>query len=166
MISSVERAENKQYQGKTLQNIADTEHVDPFEFATSLLRSEEARVGMVGFGMDEEGTEMVLAWKNTMIASDGSSHTPSNRRSQPHPRCYGTFPRAIAHYQRERRITTLPDMIRKMTSLPATKLGLKDRGLIAVGKAADIVVFDYATIQDRATFMDPHQFPEGYRGCL
>jgi len=161
MISSVERSENKRCQGRTIQNIVDEEHVDPFEFASSLLRSEEARVGMVGFGMDEEGTELVLAWKNAMVASDAGSYTPSDRQSQPHPRSYGTFPRAIARYQRERHITTLPDMIRKMTSLPAAKLGLTDRGLLAVGKAADIVVFDYATIQDRATYVDPHQFPVG-----
>jgi N-acyl-D-amino-acid deacylase len=104
---------------------------------------------------------MVLAWKNAMVASDAGSFSPSRRTSQPHPRAYGTFPRAIALYQRDRRITTLPDMIRKMTSLPAQKIGLGDRGVLAEGKAADIVIFDYTRIEDRATFLDPHQFPSG-----
>ena len=96
---------------------------------------ENAGVGMVGFGMDEAGTEMVLAWKNAMVASDAGPHSPGDG-SWPHPRSYGTFPRAIAHYQRERKITTLPDMIRKMTSLPAEVLGLSDRGILARGKGS------------------------------
>ena len=98
-----------------------------------------------------------------MVASDAGSAAPwgPGSASRPHPRSYGTFPRAIAHYQRERKIVTLPEMIRKMTLLPAQKLGLKDRGIIAEGKAADIVLFNYETIQDRATFLDPHQFSVG-----
>ncbi len=161
LISSVATEQNKDLQGKTLAAIAGEQSIDPFEVAVQLLREEETRVGMVGFGMDEAGTEMVLAWKNTMVASDGGSYSPSRPTSRPHPRCYGTFPRAIALYQRERKITSLPDMIRKMTSLPAAKLGLSDRGVLAPGNAADIVLFDYARIRDRATFVDPHQFPDG-----
>jgi N-acyl-D-amino-acid deacylase len=161
MISSVRKEENKQYQGRTIQQIVEARNVDPFEFTVDLLLQERGRVGMVGFGMDEPGTEMILAWKNTIVASDGGSYSPSRADSSPHPRAYGTFPRAIAHYQRERKITTLPEMIRKMTSLPAEKLGLPGRGRLAEGYAADAVVFDYQTIQDRATFLDPHQFPVG-----
>ena len=161
MISEVETEENKKYQGKTIQEISKAVGGDPFDFTVDLLLREDARVGMVGFGMDEAGTEMVLAWKNAMVASDAGSFSPSRRTSQPHPRAYGTFPRAIARYQRERKITTLPEMIRKMTSLPAQKIGLGDRGVLAEGKAADIVIFDYAKIEDRATYLDPHQFPAG-----
>jgi N-acyl-D-amino-acid deacylase len=162
-ISWVESDPNKIYQGKTVQQVSQELNVDSFEFVVELMLEEEARVGMVGFGMDEAGTEMVLAWKNTMVCSDASSRAPSGPRSKslPHPRAYGTFPRAIAYYQRDRHITTLPDMIRKMTSLPAQKIGLTDRGVVAEGKAADIVIFDYENIQDRATFLDPHQFPVG-----
>jgi N-acyl-D-amino-acid deacylase len=161
MISDVETEENKKYQGKTLQEIARAVGGDPFDITVDLLLREDMRVGMVGFGMDEAGTEMVLAWKNTMVASDAGSFSPSHRTSQPHPRAYGTFPRAIALYQRDRKITTLPEMIRKMTSLPARKIGLGDRGVLAEGKMADIVAFDYDTIRDRATFLDPHQFSSG-----
>jgi N-acyl-D-amino-acid deacylase len=160
LLSSVKLEANKKYQGKTIQQIMHDEGVDPYEFVVTLQLSERGEVGMVGFGMDEPGTEMVLAWKNTMIASDAGPHAPGDG-SWPHPRSYGTFPRAIAHYQRTRKVTTLPDMIRKMTSLPAGKLGLKNRGVITPGAAADIVMFDYDAIADRATFTDPHQFPAG-----
>jgi N-acyl-D-amino-acid deacylase len=163
LISETKAEKNKIYQGKTLKQITEELNVDPFEFTVNLLREEEGGVGMVGFGMDEPGTELILSWKNCMVASDAGSAAPwgHGSRSRPHPRSYGTFPRAIAHYQRERKITTLPDMIRKMTSLPAQKLGLKDRGVLADGKCADIVLFDYEKIQDKATFLDPHQFPVG-----
>ncbi len=163
LISWTRSNANKVYQGKTIQQISVEKKADPFEFAVELLLQENEQVGIVGFGMDETGTEMVLAWKYTMIASDAGSSAPwgPGSRSRPHPRAYGTFPRAIALYQRERKITTLPDMIRKMTSLPASKLGLPDRGIIAEGKAADIVIFDYEKIEDHATFLDPHQFPTG-----
>jgi N-acyl-D-amino-acid deacylase len=161
LISSVKREDDRRYQGKTVQQIAAEEHVDPFEFAVALMEREDGDVSIVGFGMDEAGTEMVLRWKNTMIASDAGASSPSASTSRPHPRAYGTFPRAIAYYQRERKITTLPDMIRKMTSLPAQKLGLADRGTIGPGQAADIVLFDYTRINDRATFLDPHRFPDG-----
>ena len=161
MISEVHTDANKKYQGKTIEEVSKETGQDPFSVTIGLLEQEDGRVSMVGFGMDEAGTEMVIAWKNTMIASDAGSFSPSHKTSQPHPRAYGTFPRAIAHYQRERKIVTLPDMIRKMTSLPASQIGLADRGVLAVGKAADVVVFDYATIEDRATYVDPHQFPIG-----
>jgi N-acyl-D-amino-acid deacylase len=160
MISSVKDEQAKKYQGKTIQRIIAEEGGDPYEFSVMLLQREAGDVGMVGFGMDEPGTEMVLAWKNTMVASDAGPHSPGDG-SWPHPRSYGTFPRSIAHYQRSRKITTLPDMIRKMTSLPAGKIGLKDRGVIGEGKAADLVVFDYEKITDRSTFTDPHRYPDG-----
>jgi N-acyl-D-amino-acid deacylase len=160
LISSVHEEANKMYQGKTILQISTESGVDPYEFVVGLQLQERGGVGMVGFGMDEPGTEMVLAWKNSMVASDAGPRAPGDG-SWPHPRAYGTFPRAIAHYQRTRRITTLEDMIRKMTSLPAEVLGLPDRGTIATGKAADIVLFNYATIADRSEFTDPHRFPDG-----
>jgi N-acyl-D-amino-acid deacylase len=161
LISSVHSEGNKRFQGKTVQQITAEEGSDPFAFVVNLMLQEESKVGMVGFGMDEAGTELVLAWNNTMVASDAGANSPSRKTATPHPRSYGTFPRAIAHYQRDRKITTLPEMIRKMTSLPAEKLGLRDRGVIAPSRAADIVLFDYGTIRDRATFLEPHQFPDG-----
>jgi N-acyl-D-amino-acid deacylase len=160
MITSTRLEEHKGYIGKTIQQIATALNADPFDLSVDLMIKENGSVGMVGFGMDEEGTELVLKWKNTIVASDGGAYSPASR-SNPHPRTYGTFPRAIAHYQKERQVCSLPEMIRKMTSMPAQKIGLKDRGVIAQGKAADIVIFDYAAIKDNATFLNPHQFPSG-----
>ncbi|MFA5834710.1 MAG: amidohydrolase family protein [Bacteroidota bacterium] len=160
MITSTKLEEHKTYIGKTIQQIVTQLNVDAFEFAVDLMIKENGSVGMVGFGMDEEGTELVLRWKNTIVASDGGAYSPASK-SNPHPRTYGTFPRAISYYQKERNVCSLPEMIRKMTSMPAQKIGLKDRGVIAEGKAADIVIFDYATIKDNATFLNPHQFPTG-----
>jgi N-acyl-D-amino-acid deacylase len=160
MISSVREDEHKKYLGKTVKEISAGEGVDPFEFVVDLLVTEKGGVGMVGFGMDEAGTELVLKWKNAMVASDGGAYSPESP-SRPHPRAYGTFPRAIRVYALERKIVPLPEMIRKMTSLPAWKIGLTDRGVIAEGKAADLVVFDTATVRDEATYTDPHRFPSG-----
>jgi N-acyl-D-amino-acid deacylase len=160
LVSSVEHDSLKKFQGKTIQQSAAEAAADPFDLTVELLLADDGDVGMVGFGMDEPGTEMVLAWKNTMVASDASPHAPGDG-SWPHPRSYGTFPRAIAKYVRERKIVSLPEMIRKMTSMPAQQLGLRDRGALAQGYAADIVAFDFAAIADRSTFTDPHQFPAG-----
>lgn len=161
MITSVALEEDRPYQGKTILQIAGSERIDPFEFTLRLMLKEEARVEMVGFGMDEEGTEAIYRWPYTMVASDAGAYSPDRSASRPHPRAYGTFPRAIAHYQRERNLMTLPEMIRRMTSLPASKLGLADRGVLEAGKAADIVLFDYGKIEDRATYFEPHRFPAG-----
>jgi N-acyl-D-aspartate/D-glutamate deacylase len=79
----------------------------------------------------------------------------------PHPRAYGTFPRILGKYVREEQILSLQEAIRKMTSLPAARLGLTDRGLLKKGRAADIVIFDPTTVIDKATYTVPHQFPEG-----
>lgn len=166
MITSVALDEDRRLQGKTLRQIAAEERADPFDFTVDLLQREQARVEMVGFGMDEPGTELVLSWKNTMICSDAGAYSPARSTSRPHPRAYGSFPRAIAWYQKKRHIVELPEMIRKMTSLPAQALGLSDRGTIAVGKWADIVIFDYERIEDRATYVDPHQFPAGLSTVL
>jgi N-acyl-D-amino-acid deacylase len=160
MITSTRSDESKHFVGRTVLSITNELTVDPFEFVVDLMIKESGSIGIVGFGMDEAGTETVLRWKNSIVASDGGAYSPASR-SNPHPRTYGTFPRAIAYYQKERNVCSLPEMIRKMTSMPAAKIGLKDRGIIAEGKAADIVIFDYNTIKDNATFLNPHQFPTG-----
>ena len=94
-----------------------------------------------------------------MIASDGRLTRPGE--GHPHPRWYGTFPRVLGHYVREKGVLTLEEAVSKMTSMPATRLGLEDRGRIAEGGIADIVVFDPETVIDRSTFQDPHQYPDG-----
>lgn len=109
--------------------------------------------------MDEGDVDRIMRHPFTAIASDGRLVQPGE--GHPHPRWYGTFPRVLGHYVRERGVLTLEDAVRRMTGLPADRLRLTDRGRIAEGAAADIVVFDPETIIDRATFEEPHQYPAG-----
>ncbi len=109
--------------------------------------------------LDEGDVERIMRHPQTMIASDGRLVRPGD--GHPHPRWYGTFPRVLGVYVRDRHVLTLETAIHKMTGLPARRLGLTDRGKIAAGAYADIVVFDAATVRDRATFEAPHQYPEG-----
>jgi len=111
--------------------------------------------------LDERDVERILRFPFTMIASDGE--IPAFGEGAPHPRSYGTFVRVLGRYVRERRLLSLEEAIRKMTSLPASRLSLKDRGLLHPGMKADIVVFDPATIADRATFQQPHQYASGVK---
>jgi N-acyl-D-aspartate/D-glutamate deacylase len=125
-----------------------------------LLFEEGGSVGMIGFGMSEENTSLVLSHPLGMICSDGSLYGPS-ATGNAHPRSYGTFPRVLGHYVREKRVMSLETAIYKMTGLPARKLRLSDRGVLRPGAFADLVAFDPATIQDRATFSDPRVAPVG-----
>lgn len=164
LISSIGKNELKEkYQGKTIQQISVQEGKDGFDSAVGIILEAENQVMMMGFGMEESSTEKILAHPKVMIASDAGSHAPyppMNKRIA-HPRAYGTFPRAIAKYVRERKICSLEEMIMKMTSMPADKLKFKDRGRLLKGMAADVVLFDYEKIQDKAEFTNPHQYPEG-----
>ncbi|MBM4176528.1 MAG: D-aminoacylase [Ignavibacteria bacterium] len=163
LISSVGKEEFKPYQGKTIKQISEDFGVDYFDGAVKVLLDAENQVMMMGFGMEEKSTEKILAHPRVMISSDAGSHAPypPMNKSIAHPRAYGTFPRAIAKYVRERKICSLEEMIKKMTSMPADKLRFKDRGRLEVGKIADVVIFDYEKIQDKATFTEPHQYPDG-----
>ena len=118
--------------------------------------------GMVGFAMSEENLDRILAHPLGMVCSDGGAFsTDRPPRSNPHPRGLGSFPRVLGRYVRERKALTLTDAIRKMTSLPASRLRLNDRGRLGPGLAADAVIFDPATIADRATYEQPLQYPVG-----
>ena len=107
----------------------------------------------------EEDVKRIMQHPLAMVASDGGLVVPGN--GHPHPRSYGTFPRVLGHYVREEKIISLPLALRKMTSLPAERLGLSDRGFIQEGMKADITVFDPQTVKDMGTFEDPHHYPEG-----
>jgi N-acyl-D-amino-acid deacylase len=102
------------------------------------------------------------------IASDGSSSSTEGLLSagHPHPRNFGTFPRILGHYVRDEKVLTLEDAVRRMTSLAAQRLGLKDRGLLREGYWADVVVFDPGRVRDTATFASPKQYPEGINFVL
>jgi N-acyl-D-aspartate/D-glutamate deacylase len=109
--------------------------------------------------LDEGDVERIMKHPQTMIASDGRLSRPGE--GHPHPRGYGTFPRVLARYVREKPVLTLEEAVHKMTGLPAAALRLADRGRIAAGAHADVVLFDAATVADRATFADPHHYPVG-----
>ena len=110
--------------------------------------------------MDEKDIERIMRYPFTAIASDGGVTEPGT--GNPHPRSYGTNARVLGEYVRVRGVLTLEDAIRRMTSLPARTFGLKDRGLIKEGMAADLVIFDPARVTDKATYSKPHQYSEGF----
>lgn len=163
MISSLDKAENKRFEGQTVAALCKANGRDPFDFFLELVITEQGRGDMVGFAMSEEETAAVLANPFCMIASDASALATDGplHQGNPHPRAYGSFPRALAKYAREEKIFTMAEAIRKMTSLPAATLGLADRGTLRQGNWADVVIFDPDKVQDRATWRDPHQYPEG-----
>ena len=119
---------------------------------------------MCFFAMDKEDVENIMKHPQTMIASDGRLVKPGD--GHPHPRWYGTFPRVLGHYVREKNTLSLSEAIYKMTLLPAKTIGLNDRGLIKEGMKADITIFNPDTIIDKATFEKPHQYPEGIHYVL
>jgi N-acyl-D-amino-acid deacylase len=149
--------------GRRLGELAAGRGEEPFALLVRLIVEDRNRAGMVGFGMSEENVEMQLAHPLAAICSDGGAWAPYGPLSEgvPHPRTYGTFPRVLGHYVRERRVMPLEEAIRKMTSLPAGRVGLGNRGVIAVGAAADLVAFDPDTVADQATFEQPHRYPVG-----
>jgi len=163
IISSCFSEKNKKWEGKSIKASASALGIAPFEFIREILIEEKNRVGIVGFAMDENNLKKVLSSSLVMIGSDGSAVAPFGKlgAGKPHPRFYGTFPRVLGKYSREEKLFDLSTAVMKMTSMPATKLGLNKRGLIAKDHFADIVVFNPKTVIDKATFVDPHQFPSG-----
>jgi dihydroorotase/N-acyl-D-amino-acid deacylase len=134
----------------TLQNAAET----------AMWITEQGGCQGIFHAIDERDLERILKHPATMVASDGE--VPTFGRGNPHPRSYGTFARVLAVYVREKKLLTLEDAVRKMTSYPAQRLGLLDRGVLRPGMKADIAVFDPARVRDAATFEQPHQYAEGF----
>jgi N-acyl-D-aspartate/D-glutamate deacylase len=122
---------------------------------------EKGGCGAVYHAIDEGDIERIMRSPYTMIASDGD--IPVFGKEAPHPRSYGTFARVLGVYVRERHILTLQDAIRRMSGMPAQRLSFGDRGLLRAGMKADIVVFDPATVADKATFENPHQYSVGFQ---
>lgn len=163
VISECRSDENKKYEGKSITAAAKENNMEPFEFIRTLLIQERNHVSIVGFAMDEKNLKKVLADPLVMIGSDGNAVAPNGKlgTGNPHPRFYGTFPRVLGKYVREEKTITLPEAVKKMTSMSAKKLGLRKRGTLKIGNYADIVVFNPNTVIDNATYTDPHQYPTG-----
>ena len=152
-----------EYEGRTLAHIAAGLGVPPAEATIEVLRQAKGDAEMILFHMSEENVVLGLQRPWVMIGSDGEGRAAQGpyAMGKPHPRNYGTCPRFLGHYVRERGIVSLPEAVRKMTSLPAARLRLGDRGRLERGTIADVVVFDPLAIADTATFAEPHQYPRG-----
>ena len=149
--------------GMRLDAWAQSQQLEPYAAAVALLQRNHGDIGTVVFAMSEANCERFLAHPLAMVCSDGGAFALDGpaHTGHPHPRGLGTFPRVLGHYVRERQALTLPEAIHKMTGAPAARLRLADRGRIAVGAAADLVVFDPAKVADKATFEQPFQYPVG-----
>jgi N-acyl-D-amino-acid deacylase len=151
--------------GKTLGEVARMRGKDPIETIMDLVYEDHSRVGTVYFMMSEENIKKQLRQPWVSLGSDAASMAPEGPflRSSTHPRAYGNFARLLGKYVREEKVITLQEAIRRLSGLPSTNLGLDHRGLLKEGMFADVVVFDPATISDRATFENPHQYSVGVK---
>ena len=159
---------NRTLDGMTVDRIAEQREVAPHEAVLRLFEEEQGKLSMIVFSMNAEEVIEIMQQPEGMIGSDGGAVAPYGLTGETkvHPRVYGTFPRILGHYVREKQVLSLEDAIRKMTYLPALKLRLKDRGLLKKGFHADMVVFDESRIIDSATFENPHQYPLGIHHVL
>ena len=147
-----------EYAGRMLNDIAREEGRDPYDIQCDLLRDDRLSTGAIFHTMSEEDVERVMQWPRAMVGTDGQ-YVPG--ASGGHPRAFGTFPRVLARYVRERKVITLENAIRKMCSLPAMVYNLPTKGLIREGMDADLVLFDPETIADKADYAQPMQGNEG-----
>lgn len=161
LVLGLSRPENSRYQGRYLSEIAEAMGTDWVDAAFDLALSERGRVGTVYFMMSEENVAMQIGLDWIKFGTDAGGWNPEGATGLTHPRAYGTFARILGRYVRELGVTTLEDAIRKMTSAVATRIGIRERGLLVPGYYADIVVFDPETIQDHATYTEPHQLSTG-----
>ncbi|MFH1965812.1 MAG: D-aminoacylase [Acidobacteriota bacterium] len=163
LVASVKSETNKRFEGKSVAQIAEMTGKTPSNVVWDLLLEEDGSVPAVYFLMSEEDVKYAMGLPWVSFGSDGTAVRPDGPlgEGKPHPRWYGTFPRILGKYVREEQVLPLEEALRKMTSLNAGKLGIKDRGLIAPGMKADLAVFDPDLVSDRATFEQPHQFSAG-----
>lgn len=163
VVSSVSLEHNKVYMGKNLAECASMNHTSEWDFVRDLLIEERLYPDIVAFAMNEENVKLFLSHPLGIVISDGSVYSPVGplSKNMPHPRCYGTFPRFLGKYCRQEKIVDLPAAIHKITAQPASRVGLKERGLLLPNYFADLVVFNPDTIIDRADYIHPHRFPEG-----
>ncbi|MFN8521520.1 MAG: D-aminoacylase [Chloroflexota bacterium] len=149
--------------GKTVGQIARERGADPAATALDILLTSGCEVGAIFFSMSEDDIRTVMRHPRMMVGSDSSSVVIGGKTQEgkPHPRAYGTFVRILGHYARDEGVLTLEEAIHKMSGAPAAKLRLADRGRVAVGMKADLVLLNPATVRETATFEQPHQYPEG-----
>lgn len=168
LIAAVKTDTNRKLEGLNLKQASEQRGKDVFSFVRELLLEEDGQVSMVCFAMSEENLKRIIQHPLTCIGSDGELASTSGplHRGKPHPRYYGTFPRVLARYVREQPVLKLEQAVRKMTSWPARIFGLSRRGLVKEGYKADLVLFDLDRLEDKATWSEPHQYPEGINYVL
>jgi N-acyl-D-amino-acid deacylase len=155
MISGVRSGANRWVVGKRIPEIATQWGLDNYQTMVRLLLDENHAVSMILFMMDEADVRHLLVQPWLMHCTDGLMG------GEPHPRTYGTYPKILGHYVRQEKLLPLEQALRKMSSLPAWRLGLADRGVLRAGAYADVTAFNPNTVIDRSTYENPRQFPEG-----
>ncbi|HET6738336.1 MAG TPA: amidohydrolase family protein [Kribbella sp.] len=165
VIASLPPGRYEDCRGLSLAEIARRDGVDAAEIVLRILEAHQAAVSVVNHAMREEDVTTVLEHPRTAIASDGWIMDATGP-GHPHPRNFGTFPRVLGHYARDRGVMTLSEAIRRMTALPASRLGLTDRGVLRPGAIADLVVLDPARVADKSTYDDPWQLSVGVEHVL
>jgi len=161
MVVGLQTDANRKYEGWRLDRIAADRGTTWENALVDLVLAEQGRVAKITFSMSETNVAMQLAQPWVVIGSDAEGFDPANAQGRTHPRAYGSFARILGKYVRDEHVLTLEDAVRKMTSATASRLGIRDRGLVRPGTFADLVVFDPATITDRATYEQPHQLATG-----
>jgi N-acyl-D-aspartate/D-glutamate deacylase len=153
----------RELEGLSLAQIARQSGIAPVDTLMNLLLEQKCTVGMVSFSQSLENVAKVLAHPSLMIGSDSIPlyEGEGDRPGKPHPRTYGTFPRVLGEYARDRGLMSMETAVHKMTGMPAARMGFKDRGLLREGLAADVTIFDPATVKDESTFPEPHRYPRG-----
>jgi len=151
--------------GKTLAEVARMRGKDPIDTAMDLIAEDESRIGTLYFIISEDNVKKEVAKPWISFGSDEASQAPEGvfLKSNPHPRAYGNFARVLGKYVRDEKVIPMKEAIRRLSGLPATNLGLDHRGFLKEGMFADVVVFDPATIADRATYEKPHQYAVGVK---
>lgn len=163
LVSGFTREDWKRFEGKRLNEIAAALKKDWIDAIIELTIGEDNRLGKITFGMSEPNVARMISRPWVVIGSDAGGYDPDTTTALVHPRSYGTFARVLGKYVRTDSVLTLEDAVRKMTSATAQILGLRDRGLVREGMFADLVIFDPATVIDKATFEKPHQLSVGVR---
>jgi len=167
-IATVFKKEGEKFLGKTIEEAAAMENRDPFTFIFDFLVEQQSRVQILVKMMKEEDIEKIISHPMSMIGSDGMSLSTEGIMSsgKPHPRAFGTRARVLARYVREKKLLSVEEAVKKMTSMPASRLRLDRRGILREGHFADVVIFDPATVEDIATYQDPKQYSRGFETVI
>ncbi len=164
LIASVLKAELKKYEGKTIAQIAQAENKDALDAVMDIVIADRDNTGAVYFSMNEEDVRLAMKQPWVSVGTDYGEVNPTGPlgESKSHPRAYGSFARILGKYVREERLLTLPEAIRKFTSLAAQREKLYQRGLVRTGFFADITIFNPDKVRDVATFEDPNRTSQGF----